>query len=52
MRPSGHKPIRKEAKRMSAKKQQERKKFWIRLICILMVVLLAGSTVLAALGIF
>lgn len=36
---------------MSTKKQ-EQKKFWIRVICIVLVVLLAGSTLLAALGIF
>ncbi len=37
---------------MTNKKQLDRKKLWIRVICILLVVLLAGSTVIAALGIF
>ena len=31
-------------------KQQDQKKFWVRVICIVLVVLLAGSTLAAALA--
>ncbi len=37
---------------MSSKKQQDRKKFWVRLICIALAVLMAGSSLLALLNIF
>lgn len=37
---------------MSTKKQQDRKKMWIRVICIALCVLMIGSTVVAALGLF
>ncbi len=37
---------------MSTKKQQERKKLWVRIICIFLVVLLAGSSLLALLEVF
>lgn len=37
---------------MSTKKQQDRKKMWIRVICIALAVLMIGSTVVAALGLF
>ncbi len=37
---------------MSSKKQQERKKFWVRVICVFLVILLAGSSLLALLDVF
>jgi uncharacterized membrane protein len=37
---------------MSTKKQQERKKFWIRVICVVLALLMIGSTLVAALGLF
>ena len=37
---------------MSTKKPQEKNKFWLRVICIALVVILIGSTVIAALTIF
>ena len=37
---------------MSTKKQQDRKKFWVRLICIVLAVLMAGSSLLALLEVF
>lgn len=37
---------------MSNKKQKDNKKFWVRLICIILVVLLAGSSILALFEIF
>ena len=35
---------------MSSKSQQDKRKFWVRLICIVLVVLLAGSTLVAAIA--
>ena len=37
---------------MTTKKQQDRKKFWIRVICIFLAVLMIGSSLVAALGLF
>lgn len=37
---------------MSTKKQQEQKKFWVRVLCIFLVVLMAGSSLLALLEVF
>lgn len=37
---------------MTSKKQQDRKKFWVRLICIVLAVLMAGSSLLALLEVF
>ena len=37
---------------MSTKRQQERKKFWIRVICVVLALLMIGSTLVAALGLF
>ena len=37
---------------MTTKKQQERKQFWIRVICIVLAVLMIGSSLVAALGLF
>ena len=37
---------------MSTKKQQEQKKFWVRAICLFLVILLAGSSLLALLEVF
>ena len=37
---------------MTNKKQQDKKKFWVRVICIVLVVLLMGSTLAAIFGIF
>ena len=37
---------------MSTKKQQDRKKFWIKVMCVVLAFLMVGSTVVAALGIF
>ena len=37
---------------MANNKQQDRKKFWVRVICIVLVVLLMGSTLAAIFGIF
>ena len=37
---------------MSSKKQQERKKFGVRVICVFLVILLAGSSLLALLEVF
>lgn len=37
---------------MATKKQQERKKIWVRVICIALVVLMAGSSLLALFEIF
>lgn len=37
---------------MSTKKQQDRKKFWVRTICIFLAVLMAGSSLLALLNVF
>ena len=37
---------------MSKKKQQERKKLWVRVICLFLVVLMAGSSLLALLDVF
>ncbi len=37
---------------MSTRKQQERKKFWVRVICIALAVLMAGSSLLALLNVF
>ena len=37
---------------MTTKKQQDRKKFWVRVLCIVLAFLMIGSTLLAALGIF
>ncbi len=35
---------------MSSKNQQEKSKFWVRLICIVLAVLLVGSTLAAVLA--
>ncbi len=35
---------------MSNKSQQDKRKFWVRLICIVLVVLLGGSTLVAAIA--
>lgn len=37
---------------MSTKKQKEKRKFWVRLICIVLAVLMAGSSLLALLEVF
>ncbi len=37
---------------MSTKKQQDQKKFWIRVICVVLAFLMIGSSVVAALGLF
>ncbi len=37
---------------MSTSKKEQRKKLWVRIICIGLVVILVGSTLLAALGLF
>lgn len=37
---------------MASRKQEDRKKFWVRVICIVLVVLLMGSTLAAIFGIF
>ncbi len=37
---------------MATKKQQERKKFMVRVICIVLAVILIGSSVAAVFGIF
>lgn len=37
---------------MATKKQQDRKKFWVRIICIGLAVLMAGSSLLALLEVF
>ena len=37
---------------MSTKKQQEQKKFCVRAICLFLVILLAGSSLLALLEVF
>lgn len=37
---------------MTSKKQQDRKKFWVRLICIVLALLMAGSSLLALLEVF
>ena len=37
---------------MTTKKQKERKQFWVRVICIFLVVLMAGSSLLALLEVF
>jgi len=37
---------------MTTKKQQDRKKFWVRVICIVLAVLMAGSSLLALLDVF
>ena len=37
---------------MTTKKQQDRKKFWIRVICVVLAFLMVGSSLLAALGLF
>lgn len=37
---------------MSTKKQKDQKKFWVRLICIVLAVLMAGSSLLALLEVF
>ena len=37
---------------MAGKKQQDKKKFWVRAICIVLVVLLMGSSLLALLDLF
>lgn len=34
------------------KKQQDKKKFWIRVMCVVLAFLMVGSTLLAALGVF
>lgn len=37
---------------MTTSKKDQQKKMWIRIICIGLVIILVGSTLLAALGIF
>jgi len=37
---------------MSTRKQQDRKKFWVRALCVFLVVLLAGSSLLALFEVF
>lgn len=37
---------------MASRKQEDRKKLWVRVICIVLVVLLMGSTLAAIFGIF
>ena len=37
---------------MSTSKKEQRKKLWVWIICIGLVVILVGSTLLAALGLF
>ena len=33
---------------MSTKKTQDKKKFWVRVICVALIVIMVGSTVIAA----
>lgn len=37
---------------MTTSKKEQTKKLWVRIICIALVIILVGSTLLAALGIF
>ncbi len=37
---------------MTTSKKEQTKKLWVRIICIGLVIILVGSTLLAALGIF
>ncbi len=37
---------------MTTSKKEQAKKLWVRIICIGLVIILVGSTLLAALGIF
>lgn len=37
---------------MTEKKQKPDRKFWIRVVCIVLAVIMIGSTFLAALGVF
>jgi succinate dehydrogenase hydrophobic anchor subunit len=37
---------------MTTKKQQEKKKFWIRVLCVVLAVLMIGSSIAAIFGVF
>ena len=37
---------------MSTKSKQDKKKFWIRVICAVLAVIMVGTTLLAAFGVF
>ena len=37
---------------MSTQKQKDKKKFWIRVLCIVLAVLMIGSSLVAALSLF
>ena len=37
---------------MTTKKQQDRKKFWVRVLCIVLAILMIGSSIAAIFGVF
>jgi len=37
---------------MTTKKQQDRKKFWVRVLCIVLAFLMIGSSIAAIFGVF
>ena len=37
---------------MTTKKKQDKKKFWIRVVCIVLAILMIGSSIAAIFGVF